>query len=192
MVDKVQIDRDFRVFFRVLGTYEIDDEGLIHTQGDVDAREDFPGPHLPVQFGVVQGDFNMEVQDRLTDLQGSPHTLTGEFFVLANNLTTLTGAPTHVGARCVIRSNQLRSLEHLPLTVRVLRINISPTLPLLRLTERDYPIVWGYPTSMGGASNPLLRTATEIINKYMGTGKAGAIKAAAELVRAGCKANARW
>jgi hypothetical protein len=175
-----------------LGPYQIDDSGLIHVQGDVEDREIFPGPHLPVQFGKVDGDFNLGVQDHLKDLQGSPHSVSGEFFVLAKNLTHLTGAPEHVGNRCVMRSNQLRSLEHLPKTAQVLRINISPTLPLLRLTERSYSIVWGFPVSVGGTGNPLLKKATDIINKYVGTGRAGALQAAAELARAGCKGNARW
>jgi hypothetical protein len=192
MVDKTEIDRAFRVYFRVLGTYEIDHEGRINVKGDVNAREDFSGPHLPVQFGKVEGDCDLEVQDRLQDLQGAPHTVTGEFFVLAKNLTHLTGAPEHVGARCVLRSNQLRSLAHLPKTAQALRINMSPTLPLLRLTERSYPIVWGFPASLGGTSNPLLKKATEIMDKYVGTGRAGALQAAVELIKAGCKENARW
>ncbi len=192
MVDKTEIDRAFRVYFRVLGTYEIDDQGYISVKGDVDAREDFPGPHLPVNFGRVDGNFDLEVQDHLTDLQGAPHTVTGEFFVISNNLTDLTGAPSYVGARCVIRSQQLRSLAHLPSHCSVLRINVSPTLPLLRLTEREYPIQWGYLTKHGGSGNPQLRAATYIMNKYMGTGRAGAIQAAVELVKAGCKGNARW
>jgi hypothetical protein len=192
MVDKQEIDRAFRVFFRVLGRYTINDAGVIDVDGDLDARDDFPGPHLPVQFGTVNGDCDLEVQDRLIDLQGAPHTVKGEFFVLADQLRSLKGAPQHVAARCVLRSNSLTSLEHLPETAHMLRLNMSPTLPLLRLTERSYPIIWGYPASLGGTSNPKLKAATDIITKYMGTGKPGALKAAAELVRADCKDNARW
>jgi hypothetical protein len=192
MVDNTEIDRTFRTYFRVSGKYEIDHVGRINAHGDVDAREDFPGPHLPVQFGVVHGDFNLEVQDHLIDLQGAPHSVTGEMVVRADNLEYLTGAPAHVGGRCVIRSQQLKSLAHLPKTVNMLRLNMSTHLPLLRLTETSYPIQWGFPTSLGGISNLQLKTATDIINKYRGTGKAGVIRAAAELVRAGCKENARW
>lgn len=192
MVDKVQIDRDFRVFFRVQGRYTIDDAGVIDVDGDLDARDSFPGPHLPVQLGTVNGDCDLESQDNLTDLQGAPHTVKGTFIVIADQLISLKGAPSHVTRNCVIRSNNLRSLEHLPLTAQALRLNMRPTLPLLRLTERSYPIVWGYPTSLGGMSNTQMRTATEIITKYAGTGKAGALKAAAELIKADCKANARW
>jgi hypothetical protein len=32
----------------------------------------------------------------------------------------------------------------------------------------------------------------EILNKYVGQGKSGAIKCAAELIKAGFKDNARW
>jgi hypothetical protein len=192
MVDKVQIDRDFRVFFRVQGRYTIDDAGVIDVDGDLDARDSFPGPHLPVQLGIVKGHCDLEEQEHLIDLQGAPHTVNGEFYVLADKLRSLNGAPKQVSSRCVIRSNQLQSLEHLPLTANPLRINISYNLPLLRLTERSYHIVWGYPTSLGGASNPKLKSAVQIITKYAGTGKAGALKAAAELIRADCKENARW
>jgi hypothetical protein len=192
MVDKVQIDRDFRLFFRTLGKWHIDDSGVIDVTGDVEARDDVPGPDLPVQFGTVSGNFDLFQQSHLINLQGAPHTVGGEFFVIANKMTHLTGAPRTVVDRCVLRSMSLVSLEHLPDAVKVLRINITYNLPLLRLTEKSYPIAWGYPASGEGATNPKLRTATEIINKYIGTGKAGAIKAAAELVRADCKANARW
>jgi hypothetical protein len=192
MVDKTQIDRDFRLFFRVTGKYTISDTGMIDVYGDLNARDTFPGPHLPVQLGTVNGDCDLESQDNLTDLQGAPHTVKGTFIVIADQLISLKGAPSHVTRNCVIRSNNLSSLEHLPLTAQALRLNMSPQLPLLRLTERSYPIVWGYPTSLGGMSNTQMRTATEIITKYAGTGKAGALKAAAELIKADCKANARW
>lgn len=192
MVDKTQIDRAFRVFFRVQGRYTIDDAGVIDVDGDLDARDTFPGPHLPVQLGTVNGDCNLDVQDRLTDLQGAPHTVNGEFRVLSKNLLSLKGVPSRVRGSCVVRSFSLKSLEHLPETATLLRINISYNLPLLRLTERSYLIVWGYPTSLGGVSNPKLQAATDIMNKYVGTGKPGAIKAAVELIRAGCKENARW
>jgi hypothetical protein len=33
---------------------------------------------------------------------------------------------------------------------------------------------------------------SDIIHKYLGQGKAGALKAAAELIKAGYKDNARW
>jgi hypothetical protein len=192
MVDKTQIDRDFRLFFKVRGTYTIHDTGMIDVDGDLSARGSFRGAHVPVQLGTVNGDCDLESQDNLTDLQGAPHTVKGTFIVIADQLISLKGAPSHVTRNCVIRSNNLSSLEHLPLTAQALRLNMSPQLPLLRLTERSYPIVWGYPTSLGGASNPQMRAATEIINKYVGAGKAGALKAAAELIKADCKANARW
>lgn len=192
MVDKTQIDRDFRLFFRVLGKYTISNAGIINVDGDLDAKDTFPGPHLPVQLGTVNGDCDLKVQDRLTDLQGAPHTVNGEFVVLAKNLLSLKGAPSHVRGACVVRSFSLKSLEHLPETAQSLRITIFHDLPLLRLTERSYPIIWGYPTSLGGMSNPKLKAATDIMNKYVGTGKPGALKAAVELVRADCKENARW
>lgn len=192
MVDKTQIDRDFRLFFRTLGSWEIDDAGVIDVKGDVEARDDVPGPHLPMQFGTVTGNFDLFQQSHLINLQGAPHTVGGEFFVIANKMTHLTGAPRTVGGRCVLRSLSLVSLEHLPDSAKILRINITYNLPLLRLVATPYPIVWGFPASGEGATNPKLRTATEIINKYKDQGKPGAIKAAAELVRADCKANARW
>jgi hypothetical protein len=176
----------------VLGKYEIDPKGRINVKGDADAKDIFPGPHLPVQLGTVNGDCDLKGQDNLIDLQGAPHTVNGGFVVLAKNLLRLKGAPSHVRGACVVRSLSLKSLEHLPLTAQSLRITISHDLPLLRLTERSYPIIWGYPTSLGGMSNPQLKSAVQIITKYAGTGKAGALKAAAELIRAGCKENAKW
>jgi hypothetical protein len=192
MVDVEQINREFKLFFRVLGPWEIDHTGLINVQGAVDARDTLPGPHLPVQFGFVQNHFDLNQQDNLLDLQGAPHTVGGEFFVKAPEMTHLTGAPRRVGGRCVLRSQSLKSLEHLPESCHLLRIDMSPTLPLLRLTETTYPIQWGYPIAHGASGNPKLKLAADIIGKYRGTGKSGAIKAAAELIKAGCKENARW
>lgn len=192
MVDKSEIGRAFRVFFLVLGKYTISDTGVIDVKGDVESRDEFPGPHLPVKFGTVTGNFNLKEQHNLIDLQGAPHTVGGEFFVIAPKMADLTGAPRQVNAICVLRSQDLKSLEHLPESCALLRINMHPTLPLLRLTERSYPIVWGYPYAHGASGNPKLKLATDIIDKYRGTGKAGALKAAAELIRADCKENAKW
>jgi hypothetical protein len=192
MVDKVQMDRDFRVFFRLQGTMEIDDLGIINVNGDVLAREEFPGPHLPLQFGVIKGDMDLQFQPHLKDLQGAPSEVGGTFRVRAENLTHLTGAPHKVNGTCKISSMHLQSLEHLPEHVWQMRLTITHTLPLLRLTEKSYPVTWAYPVAQGGSNDPRNSAATAIIAKYMDTGKAGALKAAAELIRAGCKENARW
>jgi hypothetical protein len=60
--------------------------------------------------------------------------------------------------------------------------------PILRLLV--YPevhFVWG-----GGVTLGRHDVVNEIMAKYAGQGKSGAIKAAAELIRAGYKENARW
>lgn len=109
-------------------------------------------------------------------------TVYGHFNCDQNNLTTLKGAPTETGLYFSCRNNPLVSLEGLPAKVGALCwATWSPHLPLLRLLNLN--------------SLKLLEAPNEvehIITKYKGQGKPGAIKAAAELVRAGYRDNARW
>lgn len=193
MVDVKKIERELNRLFRIKGHHRIDPRsGIIHIQGDIAARDNMPGDHLPLQFGTVTGNFDLFTQNNLKDLQGSPHTVGGEFFVVGYQITNLTGAPRHVTHRCVLRSYSLKSLEHLPESCSLLRLDITPELPLLRLTSVNYRIILGYAMELTEEQSLKMDKAAFIMKKYAGTGKAGALKAALELYRVDCKDNARW
>lgn len=146
---------------------------------------------LPVKFGHVRRNFNIAFSKQydLLNLINFPHTVDGDFRVTAPNLTSLEGAPRHVGGVCVLSSESLKSLEHLPKTYGRLRLAYTPHLPLLRLVDEG-SVGWSYAKKDGGIARGV--GATGIIEDYRGQGKAGAIKAATKLIKYGFKENARW
>lgn len=144
---------------------------------------------LPVKFGHVTGNFNcaLHPQWNVFNLENFPHTVGGDFRVSAPRMTSLLGAPRHVGGVCVLSSESLKSLEHLPKTYGRLRLAYTPHLPLLRLVDEG---IVGWSFTKGGSARGAW--ATGIIEDYRGQGKAGAIKAATKLIKYGFKENARW
>jgi hypothetical protein len=174
--------------------------------------------HIPVKLGVVRGDFDCS-GCYLTDLTNAPHTVTGSFRCNNNLLTTLQHGPQNVGITMgnlnsetyycgdnpladltdlpaqfngrlqlfyldASKLQQLKSLAGLPASCWVADVSYKPDLGLLRLIE--LPVA--YVRDQWGNIHPI----TEIIRKYKGQGKPGALKAAAELIKAGYKGNARW
>ena len=120
--------------------------------------------------------------NKLTSLHGAPYHVVGDFRCSSNRLADLQGAPTHVGRDFLCDRNKLVSLTGAPDHVGdVFVCTYSTQLPLLRLTMYTHMNVMNAPT-------PII----EILDKYVGKGKPGALKAAAELIKAGYKDNARW
>ncbi len=138
--------------------------------------------HLPVQFGYVQGFFDVSGSGLLS-LVGSPHTVGGGFFCRSVKITNLLGGAQHVkGDYWCTENPQLDSLEGSPETLSgKFIVRYTPTLHLLRLLQYSNFHVQKIPVQ-----------ANQILQSYQGQGKAGAIKCAAELVKAGYKENARW
>jgi len=190
MVDIVQIRAVLHQFFGVYGQPSVMPDGTVHVQGDVVAKSQLPA-HMPVHFGEVTGDFKMAspIQTQLVSLVGCPHTVMGSFRCVAPLIKTLEGAPRTVGKKCVISSDALTSLEHLPKYGDTLLLRYTPHLPLLRLVDHAR-VLWSYSPEYGGMEKGMM--ATHILNQYVGKGKAGALKCAGELIRAGYKGNARW
>ena len=136
--------------------------------------------HAPVH---VTGDFSCSA-NKLTSLEHAPSQVGGSFKCDENKLSSLKGAPHTVGGDFVCDLNPLISLEGLPKQVRAITyISYSRKLPLLRLLMHDH-VSW--------TNNGPPRAVVNIMQKYALTAKAGAIKAAAELIKAGYKENARW
>lgn len=185
--DKFKLTRLPVQFGHVTGNFICDDKKLLHLQG------------APASVG---GDFYCD-HNQLTHLQGAPASVAGSFYCQDNKLTHLQGAPASVGGHFSCNDNQLTHLKDAPASVGGhFRCHGNPLVNLQ-----------GAPTSVGGNFycdyNPhlsLLRVlnytqfaifeapdlVTQIMKRYAGTGKAGAIKAAVELVQAGYKDNARW
>lgn len=121
----------------------------------------------------------------LTDLSHAPTHVSGYFNCAKNKLTDLSHAPTYVQDNFACHGNPLTSLKGLPDHVGgTIWPTWHPQLPVLRvLTGREVQFMNITPES---------EQVAHILNKYMGQGKPGAIRAAAELIRAGYKDNARW
>jgi hypothetical protein len=138
---------------------------------------------LPVKFERVGGAFIVNRMG-LTSLEGSPKEIDAGFFAGDNNLENLLHAPIQVPGHFSITNNPLTSLEGWPEKgVNQCTLTYSDHLPLLRcLQTTDQIHVVNYPPPQ----------INEILNRHKDSGKAGALKAAAELIRAGFRENARW
>ena len=200
MVDVDKIKRDLYKNFEVDGSVKIDPStGVVDVDGDVYLIK--PISHLPVKFGTVRGSFYCG-DNQLTNLEGAPRHVGGYFNGCRNRLTSLEGAPDHVGEDFDCYDNQLTNLEgapnhvggdfncaHSPLIslkgapdhVGKFWCSYAKSLPLMRLLVYPMVEIYGAPPRL-----------EDIINKYTGQGKPGALKAAVELIRAGYKENARW
>ena len=144
-----------------------------------------PDRKLPVEFAKVN--FSLQIQNRgLDSLEGCPTSVGQHFNCSQNRLTNLIGGPKAVGRDYLAYKNPLESLEGLATEIGgILMLSYSPTLPLLRaLVAKE--IVFDQWTHTD------VTPPTEILNRYAGQGRAGAIECKRELVAAGYEGNARW
>jgi hypothetical protein len=170
VVNVTDIETRLKKRFKITGTYKMDPvTGVVDVTGDVNLIRQVK--QLGVTFGHV----------------------TGDFMCSQKMLETLAGAPKHVGKEFDCDgNNQLTSLEGLPETLKgVFFVSWNPKLPLLRsLVAKEIDLRGDL--SFTNAKYGEMFQVRGILNKYAGEGKVGAIKAAAELIRAGFKDNARW
>lgn len=119
MVDVKQIEELLHYHFKIKVTPQIDPiTGVVDIQGNVIARGLPSGPtHLPVQFGTVSDDF-ICINMGITTLKGAPHHVGGIFDCSHNKLINLTHAPQHVGQDVLCNNNQLTSLVGAPKKVQ--------------------------------------------------------------------------
>lgn len=138
---------------------------------------------LPVKFDVVKGAFIVNKMG-LTSLEGGPQQVGAGYFASDNHLENLMHAPRVVPGSFSIYNNPLVSLEGWPEQgVHECTLTYHEHLPLLRCLQTTHEIhVVNYPPP----------EINQILNKHKGQGKAGVIKCAGELIRAGYKDNARW
>jgi hypothetical protein len=204
MVDKDKILRTLKQYFAYHGDVHIDDQGVVSTTGDVQ----FTGGQkkLPVHFGEVGGSFKANMR-KLTTLVGSPHTVGHQFICWGSPITSFQGGPKKVGAEvyardcqltdligtpeCTIlfvQNNPLKSLAGMPENLDKFGFTFNPHLPMLKSLQAKKISLY----AQEGLDTPLALTCYKILDKYVGEGKPGAIKAAGELIKAGLKDTARW
>jgi len=176
-----QIHKLMKIYFDLdPKNYEIDD----HTVNvpSMSVRSLARMTHLPVQFGYVQGFFDVSGSG-LINLAGCPHTVHGGFYARSLQIVNLVGGPKQVKGQYWCTENPLlKSLEGAPESVSEMFITTyHAELPLLRLLM--YPDV-----AIQKAPLAVLR----IMMSHKGEGKTGAIRAAAELIKAGYRENAKW
>jgi hypothetical protein len=100
--------------------YYIDVNGLVNVDVHLVMAKPTPNRMLPVQFGVVKGDFVVSGM-KLTSLRGAPYSVNGDFACSMNNLTSLEHAPKTVraGYSLLCDENKLTSLAHAPVAEKL-------------------------------------------------------------------------
>ena len=99
----------------VEGTYNINDDGSIDVDGNVNLNY-ISLTKIPFKFRNVRGGFNCS-DNRLTSLLGAPNMVSISFRCYNNQLTSLVGAPNTVGGYFNCYGNKLISLEGAPSSV---------------------------------------------------------------------------
>lgn len=100
----------------------IHDDGTVDVDGDL-ILIDLKSGKLPLKFGKVYGDCKINSYgkngNKLSDLNGCPHTVDGEFSLqFLSNLSSLKGGPEYVGGEFFILKCPLTSLKGSPERVR--------------------------------------------------------------------------
>jgi hypothetical protein len=129
---------------------------------------------------------------QLISLKGAPESVGLNFSCFGNpQLESLVGAPKSVGGSFQCNDNpKLKSLDHLPEEIgSKLLVTYTKTLPVLRalVAKQGISFIKNNIEQEGDAEK-----VAEIVDRYKGQGQTGAIACAAELAKAGLKANARW
>lgn len=92
--------------------YTINDDLTIDVDDDVWLS--IEETEIPVQFGKVDGDFNLRKCTNLTSLKGTPVKVFGNFRCSDMSLTSLVGAPDYVHENFDCSGNPIISFEGLP------------------------------------------------------------------------------
>lgn len=221
VTDPEQIRIILKKYFTIRGDVTIHPNGVVDVRGDVDVNIPPPEDHLPIQFGEVTGGFSYNAyrekhtwrslkgsphtvgydydcsSTRVGSLEGAPRRVGGSFKATFCNLKNLVGGPTHVD-HYIARANPLMSLEGLATTIPgEIDFDLMPNLPVLRslVASEIYVLSAMNKEEIRVLDDKSARDAdavADILQKYAGKGKAGALKAAVDLIRAGYKEHARW
>jgi hypothetical protein len=100
----------------VSGTWGLNTDGLVDVNGDFDCSNMNYKNFLGVKFGKVSGDFSC-FGNQLTSLKGAPIHVGVGFYCAHNKLTSLQGSPINVGVGFYCAHNKLTSLQGSPINV---------------------------------------------------------------------------
>jgi hypothetical protein len=188
----------FHKHFKHTGDVIVNDDLSVTVQGDVftNYKVVFPDRHIPVKFDQVNALFVDSTN--ITSFKNSPRIIHGTAWFQSNPIKNWHHAPDHAGGYFGLADTQISDLTGLPEGIKLLSLNYLPHMPLLRALQVQKV---EFPHVNHAAPEPVV----QILNKYAGRGKAGAMQAAGELIRAGkqiqdqeglpenpFKANARW
>lgn len=105
--DKDEISTDVDAFMKIckIKKYDVKKRAVI-VYGDADLSfQHFM--RIPVQFKVVNGDFNIDSCTELENLEGCPEEIAGNFYCSGlSKLSSLKGAPKKINEWCVLNNNQ--------------------------------------------------------------------------------------
>lgn len=188
--------KNFNSWFDVMGDVHVDQiTKRVSVDGHVMLKKR-PLPNtqgervLPFEFDLVSGDFSIDDMG-LTSLQGSPREV-GRFIAGFNPIRNLVGGPEKVMKSYNIRGcDKLESLEGLATQIPgTFACEWHENLPLLRSLVAD--TIHLEANTHGWDKLKKKRSVDEILNKYAGQGKSGALNCALELKKAGHGGNSRW
>jgi hypothetical protein len=188
-INKTEIESMLKEYFRFDSSFNIHDDGEVDMLGDCRLKK--PATHFPFNFGTIFGSFITITNGGLVSLVGSPKRVDKNFYCFRNKITTLIGGPITVGGNYNVSRNPVNSLDGIPESIQGdLVIDYYRDLPIIRLLKvKNVTGIHLY--SRMGDSEDDVRRIEEIVNRYLGKGRGGALQCAAELVKAGFKGNAR-
>jgi hypothetical protein len=181
---KQEVLHKLLTWFLPNGDVHIHDDLTVDVSGIVNAaKRPFPNGELPVKFGEVGG---LYVDNTgLKTWHNSPRVVYGHVWAHNNPLENLVGAPAEVHGFFGIPLTKIQDISNLPMHITGVALDYHTHMPLLRALNAktvDFP----------STKDPAPEKVKEIMQRYAGEGKPGAIRAAGELIRAGFKENARW
>lgn len=182
------VDELLRKYFKFSNSYSYHN-GIINVDGSCELIRKID--KIPVKFGTISGDFTC-IDKNLTTLENSPKIIKGNFICQRNKIINLLHGPEYVGMSLMCDDNRLlQSLDGLPKNADHIMLTYSRTLPLLKLifVEGLSSLYLTFDHSTENISDA--DSVYEILFKYLGKGRKGAIQCAAELTKAGFKDNAR-
>lgn len=100
---------------------------IVNIEGSVDLSLQWGLTHIPVKFGVVNGDFCCS-DNKLVSLKGCPEVVRGTFSCDRNRLTSLEFCPSLVEGEFYAAFNKINSLEFLPQSALSIDMRSNPSL----------------------------------------------------------------
>ena len=181
-------------YFKIYGDITIADDGRVSVAGvTVDVKLKGQHSHLPVQFDIVEGDFDCWNKG-LQSLQGSPTKVKGAFVCANNQLLSLEGGPDWVGHNFVCVGNPLESLKGFPSYIGGWFVcDYDPSLPLLRTLVAKNGVIFH-----NKREYPFAVKIQDVLNQFKGQGKAGVLKCSHALltlekeIGIDIRANIKW